>query len=422
MQASRLNVLISAYACSPSRGSEPGQGWNVALQMARYHDVWLLTRANNRPAIEAALAQQHACSFRCVYYDLPRWARWWKRGGRGIRLYYYLWQLGAWAVARRLNRTIAFDVVHHVTFGRYWAPSFVSLLSAPFVWGPVGGGESTPRAFLQGMGARGRAYEAVRSAAQWVAELDPFLRLTARRSCRALATTPETAMQLRRLGCRAVDVLGAVGVTEQDAAELQRQPGVNHDALRFLSIGRLLPWKGFHLGLQAFARAEMSGAEFWIIGDGPDRRRLEALVQQLGVAAQVRFLGVLPRTETLARLGECRALVHPSLHDSGGWVCLEAMLAELPVLCLDHGGPATLVTRDTGFLANAQSPDLAVRDLAAAMAELAHRPDRARAMGKAARARMLTEYPWSYKGEQLDAVYRDVVASANAAHHVPSQN
>ena len=51
----RLKVLISAYACEPGKGSEPEVGWQWALQMARHHDVTVLTRANNRQAIEPAI-------------------------------------------------------------------------------------------------------------------------------------------------------------------------------------------------------------------------------------------------------------------------------------------------------------------------------------------------------------------------------
>ena len=51
----RLRVLVSAYACEPAKGSEPGVGWRIAREMARYHEVWVLTRTNNRPSIAAAL-------------------------------------------------------------------------------------------------------------------------------------------------------------------------------------------------------------------------------------------------------------------------------------------------------------------------------------------------------------------------------
>ena len=66
------------------------------------HEVWVLTRANNRQRIERALESQ-AGSRRphFLYFDLPRWTAWWKRGGRRVQLYYYLWQIGALRVARQ---------------------------------------------------------------------------------------------------------------------------------------------------------------------------------------------------------------------------------------------------------------------------------------------------------------------------------
>ena len=161
----RLKVLISAYACEPGKGSEPGVGWNVTVEAARRHDVWVITRANNRPMIEPELARNPMPSLHMVYYDLPRWTRWWKRGARGTRLYYYLWQLALYSVARRLHQEIRFDVTHHVTFVTYWMPSLIPFLPAPCLWGPVGGGESAPKALQVDGGWRGRLFEGLRSIA-----------------------------------------------------------------------------------------------------------------------------------------------------------------------------------------------------------------------------------------------------------------
>ena len=109
--------------------------------------------------------------------------------------------------------------------------------------------------------------------------------------------------------------------------------------------------KAFHLGLRAFAQfhRQLPESEYWIIGDGPERKGLERLARQLGVAESVRFWGWLPRPEALRLLAECDVLVHPTLHDSGGWVCLEAMVAARPVVCLDLGGPGVQVTDETGI-------------------------------------------------------------------------
>ena len=144
----RLRILVSAFYCEPGKGSEEGVGWNMAREIARHHDVWVLTRTKNRVSIEAEMSRTPIPGLHFVYCDLPRWGRWWAKGQLlEWHLYYYLWQIYVYFVAKRLHHSIRFDIVHHVTFVKYWIPSFLSRLPVPFVWGPVGGGESAPGAF-----------------------------------------------------------------------------------------------------------------------------------------------------------------------------------------------------------------------------------------------------------------------------------
>ena len=139
---SAMRVLISAYACEPDSGSEPGVGWNWAVQAALHgHDVHVITRANNRASIEGTLREHPIVGLSFHYYDLPTPVSGWKRrsGNLGLLVYYYLWQFGAWRVARRLHERLRFDLSHHVTFVNDWMPSGVGWIGVPFVWGPVGG-------------------------------------------------------------------------------------------------------------------------------------------------------------------------------------------------------------------------------------------------------------------------------------------
>ena len=399
----RLTVLLSAYACEPNRGSEPGVGWNWTRQLAREHEVWVITRANNRAPIEAALAREPMPNAHFVYYDLPGWARFWKRGSFGLRPYYYLWQLGAWLTARGLTKRIAFDFTQHVTFVKYWMPSFMALLDVPFLWGPVGGGESAPRAFHSGFSVRGRIYEWGRSVARALGSADPFVALTARRATVALATTEDTAARLRSLGCPDVRIFSEAGMNDEDLANLARGPIRRSDSLRVASVGSLLHLKGFDLGLRAFAGFIEHGGrgEYWLIGEGPERRRLERLARDLGIGGIVRFWGLLPRAETIARVMECDVLAHPSLHDSGGWTCLEAMAAGKPVVCLDLGGPAQQVTSETGMKIPANTREQAIADMALAFETLASNADLRARMGEAGRARVRRDFAWSKKPARL---------------------
>lgn len=413
--AERLKVLVSAYACEPGRGSEPGVGWNGVRQIARFHEVWVITSANHRAPIERALAQAPLPNVHWVYCDLPRWARFWKNGPQNAHLYYYLWQIWVYFVGKRLHQEVNFDLVHHVTIVNYWMPSFLVLLPAPFIWGPVAGGEAAPKNFYRTFSLRGKIYEYSRTLAIWIGEHDPFVGRAIKRARLALATTPETEKQMKRIGYQRVGILTQVGLTKDEVNEIygfNSTPLGDANVFRLISIGRLLHWKGFHLGLMAFAefQKKYQAAEYHLIGDGPERRNLERLARELKIVSKVQFHGQLSRLQVFTELAKCNVLVHPSLHDSGAGVCVEAMAMGRPVICLDLGGPALQVTEATGFKVPANTPEQVVNDLAAVMLRLAQNPELCRRMGEAARRRVAEVFDWERKGEHIREIYQEVMA------------
>ena len=378
-------------------------GWHRIRQLARFHEVWGITRVKNRESIEAAMAGEPMPNVHFLYHDLPRWSRFWKKGRRGIHLYYYLWQVTAFLKARKLHKQVGFDQAHHVTFCNYWMPSFMALLPVPFQWGPVGGGEAPPFRFWSCYSTRGKVFELLRTLAQRFGEMDPFLRATARRSATALATTDRTAERLKILGCREIVVYSEAGLPQEEIERLAAIPARRGGIFRMVSLGDLLHLKGFELGLKAFAQFQKKfpQSEYWLMGEGPERNRLQRIVQELGIEKSVKFWGRIPRAEVLKKLEQCDVLVHPSLHDSGGWVCLEAMAAGRPVVCLDIGGPGLQVSPQTGFKVEAIAPNQAIADMSKAMEQLAADPELRERMGQAGRERVRELFAWDKKGEWL---------------------
>lgn len=382
--------------------------------MARFHEVWAITRASNRGQIESVLAREKLSNVHWIYFDLPRWARFWKKGNRGLHPYYYLWQVGAYFVGRRLHREVGFDLVHHVTFVNCWMPSFLALLPAPFIWGPVGGAESSPRTFWRSFSLRGKLLETLRDLARGISRLDPFVLLTARRATLGLAATEETRKQLEVLGCKSVLICSQLGLSIDELDHLGDLPLREAEPFRLASVGNLLHLKGFHLGLMAFARFrhQFPSSEYWIIGEGPERRRLEQTAQTLGVIDGVTFWGALPRHEVFQKLAQCDVLVHPSLHDSGAFVCSEAMAAGRPVVCLAIGGPALQVTDETGFEIRAVSPEQAVNDMAVALSSLAVNRDLRFGMGQAGRCRVREHFSIEKNAKVLTNLYERAVGTS----------
>jgi glycosyltransferase involved in cell wall biosynthesis len=406
-----VKVLISAYACEPGRGSEPGIGWNTAREMAARHDVWVITRGHDgtsdqRRGIERELAVRPVPGLRVAYYDLPAWIRR-LAGEQGSS---YLWQIGAYRLARRLHASIDFDLGHHVSWVRYYTPTFLAFLRIPYIWGPVGGGESMPAGFRRSISSRGRRSELQRRVLGIVARLDPLVRLSARNSTLALANGEEMARRLRALGARSVRVFGESGVDpwvlEQGRSPRTLRPG----GATFASMTRLVHWKGVHLGIGAFARlADVDAdARYWVIGDGPERTRLESLARELGVADRVEFHADLSRAEWMERLRTADALVHPCVYNSGGAISLEAMALGTPVICLARGGIRDQVTGEAGYPIPADDDDEAITGLAAAMRRIVQDREAAAAKGAVARARVARLFTWEQRALVLDAFYRAV--------------
>lgn len=333
-----------AYACEPEAGSEDGAGWIWSLMMARLAETWVITRENNQPGIEKALAsvpETQRPNF--VYVDLPQWSRFWKRGNRGARPYYVLWQAAATRTARSLDRRLGFDLVWHLTMSTVWLGSLGPFLGKTFGWGPVGGGVSTPWALAPALGTRGCLFEVTRNIAQSAGRyLNPMARYAWRRAALILTQNPDTRDWFPTRHQEKAVVFPHI-VLDGDSPETAttRTCAGDGSQLTLLYAGRLLPWKGVALSLRVLA--DRPGWRLLVCGTGPDEGRLRRIAQDLGVSAQVEFRGWEDRRRLMELMRtESDVFLFPSLHDEGGWVVVEALACGLPVVCLNRGGPPVL--------------------------------------------------------------------------------
>lgn len=364
-----MRILAFAYACEPGSGSEPGAGWAWARMLRRLGDVTVITRENNRAVIEAGLRElPDAERFDVVYTDLPAWARFWKKGRRGVQPYYVLWQLAALRLARRLNDRTPFDLVWHLTFANAWLGSTAALVGPPFVYGPVGGGVDVPWVLRGELGRRGIVFEVVRLGARAGGRyLNPLARIAWRRAAVILVQNPETARWFPTRHRSKTEVFPNVVLERSVLVGRERRNG-DLDAGRIaLFAGRLVPWKGVALAIRAVAH--LSGWTLVVCGEGSDEARLEALATKIGIADRVRFLGTVPRS-TLRSMMRTQAdlFLYPSMREEAGWAVAEAIDSGLPVVALDRGGPPVLGAHGVPV----GPRDEVVRALADAVPETAH--------------------------------------------------
>ncbi len=415
-------LLLIAYACRPNCGSEPGTGWNRALQTSRYYDTWVVCegREFERP-IREYLAQ-HGPLPRLTFVYLPRSA-WLERMHKIPGLYYWayrLWHRAAWRLSQKLHAEIKFDLVHLATLSGFREPGYVWKLPIPLVWGPVGGAQNYPWRFLSAAGLRGALKEAVRSVLNTLQlKYSPRVGKVGRHAAAVLAVSTTNAQALAaRLGY-VPQVLSDIGALPQSAPARSFE---HQGPLRILWGGLFEDRKALHLLLRAIAQLPPDVPyELHVLSDGPLRKRWQQLAQQLGVAAHCRWLGWVDRKLVPDEYRWADVFVFSSLRDSSGTVLLEALAQGTPVLTLDHQGAADIVTSQCGIKVPVRTPRQVVADFAAALAQLHHDRTQLSKLSEGAFERA-GQYSWELSGERMAAVYRQVLASAGAIQPATSSD
>jgi len=168
-----------------------------------------------------------------------------------------------------------------------------------------------------------------------------------------------------------------------------------------LSVGALVPVKGQALAITALG--QLPDASLVLVGDGPERGRLEAVARELGVAGRVRFAGPVPHGELPALLAAADAMVLPSEREGLANAWLEALACGVPLVIPDVGGAREVLDRP-------EAGRLVVRDpavIAAAVRDILDHPPEAAAVRAAA-----TRFSWTANGEALHAHLARIAGAA----------
>ena len=351
-----MKVLMIAFSCGPGRGSEPGVGWNMALETARLgHDVLVLTQTEFQEDIERELAAGKVPENLRFDIFTPGWLERVREAGLKCRLpslvwplVSLLWQFYALFRARRRYKQAGFDLVHHVTFATIRQPTLLTQLGLPTVIGPLGGGDRVPMTLRKSFPWGPWIKELVRDIYNVGLRADPITRSAFRHAKLILLRTEASLVAVPPRYRNKVHINVGTGIAQM--AEAKVLPRRSGEPFRLLYAGNLLYLKGMHLGLRALARARAQGtnATLTIAGGGPARRDLEQLARELDIAAHVTWCGELPRQKLLGMYSDHHAFLFPSLRDAAPTVVMEAWAHGPPVICLALGGPARMVDESCG--------------------------------------------------------------------------
>ncbi|MEU6764756.1 glycosyltransferase family 4 protein [Streptomyces sp. NPDC046853] len=221
-----------------------------------------------------------------------------------------------------------------------------------------------------------------------------------------VAVSPSTATALRAIGVERERIRIVHNGVEE--------PGTLHprsDEPMFLAMGRLVEYKRIDLLLRLWERVRpVTGGRLVIVGDGPERERLEQLA-----GPGVEFRGHVSEAEKHRLLCEAWMLLHPSAVEGWGLVITEAASRSTPAIGFDVPGVRDSIEDGvTGLLARGES------SFAAAWCTLALSAERRRAFGKAAGERA-AGYRWANSVREFQAVASEAIVTHQATHQAAQQ-
>jgi glycosyltransferase involved in cell wall biosynthesis len=389
------NVLHIAYDCTPDAGSEPGVGWTWLNVAARDHQVRVITRADNRSAIEAA---PPVPGVEFSYVDLPP-SRGPLRPGAtwGDTYHVRRWLVDAMRVARTLHATSRFDLAHQVTYTAYWLATPFHELGIPFVFGPATSSGTIPRPLWDALPRAEKAKELLRSRLHASALLrPPWRRMALAPNTTWAPVGPFVEERLRRAGVSAIErAFTPLAFSDEQIARFGAAGPVAEAPPHFVISGRMMPTKGHALAIDAMVEVarRLPDAHLHVIGGGDGEALADAIATR-HLGEHVTYHGGLDRNTERKIIASSRAVLMPSLRDGGSTIGLFAMAMGRPVVGVHVGHLPEMLGPDTSLLVPVAEPAAVVRSLTEAMVQIATDGDLAARLGEAGRLRVRECYSW----------------------------
>jgi glycosyltransferase involved in cell wall biosynthesis len=413
----RLRILLLAPDSNPEQISMPYVTFSHAAALAQLHDVTLVVRSPSEDPVRRAKAPFRSIEVvrmpwldRIFAWSLRRIFKYnFNNQGLTATLYplYLAFERSAWRQLRHRVFASEFDVVLRIYPMNVVFPSpfafFLRKGPIPFVIGPLNGGLPYVQGFSQAENQK-----------QWISgfrnlyRFMPFARSTYRNAAAIIAASSQTCVEFSAFRDK-LFFIPENGISRSLCSDESRSPEPG-DKLELIFVGGLIPCKACDLALRAAAPLLRSDlARFTIVGEGPERKRLEQLASSLGIDNAVSFCGWVSHEEVLRRLRSADVMVFPSVRDFGAGVVFEALATGAVPVVADFGGPGDIVHPGIGFKVPLKNESDFVRQMEKILTELASNRDlleRLRRQGMEYAREFLT---WEAKAKETTGVLQWVV-------------
>ena len=406
-----MKILVSCYACSPYKGSEPGMGWNFVKALAPLFELHIITESKFKPDIDRYFTEhpEETRHFKFYFIRKERHTKLRKIYPPSYYWFYKKWQQGAYILALELHQKERFDIVHQLNMVGYREPGFLwKIQNVPFVWGPIGGFNITPWKMLPSMGLYGMLFYGCRNLINlWQMHTPGRVKKAMQRADAIIAATQDCKEAIKRLYNRNPCIISEVGLVKQgEVVKNKRESG---EALRICWSGQHTPGKSLNLLIEAMAKVKNIPVELHVIGKGSETHKWQMMAKTWGVNHIV-WHGWVERSDAIDIMKKAHVFIITSMCDLTSTVILEALSLGLPVITMDHCGFSNVINENCGMKIPVTCKSQIVDELAQSIIKLEQDEEYRCKLSEGAIVRA-SDFSWEEKSRILDVIYKQVCRS-----------
>lgn len=405
-----MNILLSSYSVNPNHGSEDGIGWHWTLELAKHYNspqdkIYLVTKKVNAEDTRKGIEEFGLKNVELVIVDTPDWLNWYKEHNSAFHhIYYILWQRVAYNWAKKSG--IDFDIIHHVTMGDFRIPgNMYKFKNAYTVFGPVGGGQSTPKSLK--CYEKYPVVEKVREIINKSRAVSPGYRSKIRQFSKVYAINNETGAIISKAVGKPCERLFELALP--DEFKNLDIPQKNNDRPEIVFVGRLIEKKGLMLLLDVInALPKDLDFALKIYGSGGLESKINEFISANNLQDKIVMCGNIEHSLVSQAYIDSDIFVMPSLRETSGNVIIEAMAHKLPVVALDMSICSDLKQNNCGEFINVNQPkEDIINEFADKLAYLIKNPALCSEYGENGYNYVNTNLSWEDKFEKVYSNIKD---------------
>ncbi len=405
--AKKLKILISCYACSPLRGSEPGMGWSFVFGLSKHNEVHVIVEKEKWEKDINSFLEKYPSKDLKFYFITKKRARLLRKIWPPSYYWFYKkWQQKAFLLAKKLDRTENFDVIHQLNMVGYREPGFLWKMKKPFVWGPIGGTENIPWKLFLLFSFYGKLFYGFRNVTNryQIKNLSRPKLAANREQAILIAATPDIQNSIKKYWNQNSFIVPEIGSIENKNIKIDSRK--ENEPLKIVWTGQHIQRKALHLLLKSLDLVDKSVEwELHILGLGTETKRWQKMAKNLNIDSNCIWHGWVDKSIALSIMKQAHVLAITSLYDLTSTVIIEGISLGLPVVTLDHCGFSFVIDETCGIKIPVDNPKKIFINFKLAIQKLYQSESYRVSLAEGALKRA-QDFSWEKKIKQLNEVYQ----------------